>query len=156
MRSAVLILVIAILAFVTVNATSSSRQPHEIDPVIVPASTNITRDNPYKGVVIIDGSGSWSRVPKVNTTRFSVKPKIKKRNFVHDPVLAQDYAAQAAQRAAKAAKRAAKQAKRSAEKSKREAAEKARLAALEARRIARRAKRQARQSKYRKHRHQRK
>jgi len=145
----VLILAIAILAFVTVHAESTSRLPHEIDPVIVPASTNITRDNPFKSVVIIDGSGSWSRVPKVNTTRFSVKPKINKKNFVHDAILARDYAAQAA-------KRAAKQAKRSAEKSKREAAEKARLAALEARRIARRAKRQARQSKYRKHRHQRK
>jgi len=149
MRSAVLILVIAILAFVTVNATSSSRQPHEIDPVIVPASTNITRDNPYKGVVIIDGSGSWSRVPKVNTTRFSVKPKIKKRNFVHDPVLAQDYAAQAAQRAAKAAKRAAKKAKE-------QAAEKARQAAKDARRAARKAARKARQSRYRRHSHQRK
>jgi len=153
MRSLVLILAIAILAFVTVQASSSSRRPHEIDPVIVPASTNITRDNPYKSVVIIDGSGSWSRVPKVNTTRFSVKPKINKRNFVHDPILAQDYAAQAAKRAAKQAKRSSK---RAAQKAKQEAAEKARLAAKNARKAARKAKRQARQSRYRKHSHQRK
>jgi len=156
MRSLVFILTIAILAFVTVNASTSSRHHHEIDPVIVPASTNITRDNPYKGVVIIDGSGSWSRVPKVNTTRFSVKPKIKKTSFVHDPILAQDYAAQAAKRAAKAAQRSAERVKREAAEKARQQAKAARRAARKAKRQAKQAKRQARHSKYRKHSHQRK
>jgi len=127
-RTFLLLCVVALFAL-----TASAQTLEEIEPVIIPSATPLNTTNPLAKVVVIDDTGSWGRIPKVNTTVFKIKPKILK-NFKHDPVLAAEYAEQQKKRAAR---RAAKEAKAAAEKKARDDAEASRRAARAARQAAR-------------------